>query len=194
MILVYMGRQVEQFYQDFLDKAGWDLKIKVPPCDRPVKKVSSLRSEERGVLFVPDGLTIGHLDKMFPQMLPKDSAPKIRKSILDNWDEPVSGGWYDVEQQGESPNRGATKSEARILFSSKGREQQSLPVYILASQVNKEVNAHYLDEKSWTRLSNTWQNGDGLAVGFSAGGQLRITRLDPEQRHTNIGARSQGKT
>jgi hypothetical protein len=187
-----MARQAEQFYQNFLDEIGGNLKIKVPPCNRPAKEISNLRIEERGVLFVPDGLTVGHLDKMFPQMLSRE-FPRVRKSVMENWDEPVSGGWYDVEQQSESPNRGAAKSDASIVFSSKGREEQSLPVYILASQVNKKVTGHFFDEESWTRLSNSWQNGDGLGVGFSAGGQLRVTRLDPEQPHPNIGFRSQGK-
>jgi hypothetical protein len=180
------GRGIENFYQEFWGKD-------VPPCDRTVKEVADLRRDKRGTLFIPDGLTIGHLDKIFPTLLSDDRLSSIKKLVMEKWDEPVVGGWRDVEMDLDAPNKKTTKDQSVTLFTARGKELQSLPIFVAASYANKKLTGHYFEEDSWTRLSDSWENGDDLAAGFGPSGQLRVIRINPEKAHQNIGARSEGR-
>jgi len=125
-------------------------------------------------IFVPDGVSLTDLGKMFPEM---DSRVVAEGNSVEN---KISGsGWLWIESSIDSPNKNTSEEQLKDIFKKVDRQGQSLRTYIVGSQISKLLTGKYFDEGSnWSRLLNS-SVGDNMVLcpRFLSNGRLKINSI-----------------
>ena len=160
----------------------------VPLCNRTTEELAKLQKETKGVLLVPDNVSLVDLGEIFPEM--KSWAVQEGTTVTDEYGK---GGSIDIEMDLDSPHRDTTEEQAKDFLKQQKRNGQRLKIDIIGSQWSKLLTGHYFDENTWSRLPGS--RGGGSMVGaFSVSGvRLRIiSGLGREDRYPGVGFRSEG--
>lgn len=184
---------VNRFWQTFLETSiesqGLDIPVPIVSCDRTQEELEALKKEGR--MWIPETkLTYPQLGKIFPKTgswaLQEDS------SIKDEYKEDAKG--VDVEVDINAPNKNTTQQDLEKLFKKQGRNGMRLSTYILASQASKLLTNRYLDEGvTLSRLLGSRRGGRVVGANFNVNGSLRVDwSLDPQDRNSGLGGRSEG--
>lgn len=163
----------------------------VPACDRTTEELVKLKKENKGVLLIPDNVSLVDLGKIFPQM--QNWAVQEGTTVGNDHNK---GGSIDIEMDLDSPNRNDTERGAAFSLEEEERNGQRLTTYIIGSQWSKLLTNHYFDENTFSsRLLGSRSDGSLVYAGFHSDGRLRVRvhwglgNVMPDPR---IGFRSEG--
>jgi hypothetical protein len=196
----YLSRRVEEFNHGPVTPESvknilqtmWDVwgvtkggpKTSVPkPSETDIKE--AIDSGDLFV-FVPKGLTLSKLSKMFP------SLNNYPASINDTVVAPRFTGTIRVEASIDSPYPNSSERELIELFKEKERKGIDEISYIVASQTSYALSGHFLDEKTTSRLIGSRQVEGRIARAsfFRNGTFYADWTLGAEFKASDLGGRS----
>lgn len=163
--------------------------VDIPDChwskDKITEPIEGVEGESQQgmMIYLPElykgqeGLT--RLGERFP-LINNSRAALGKGSGIFSFDFPT--GWYKVEANPTSPNLYATAEQLSAQFSRMGRIGQSLEVYILGSQFNKEVNDRYFDEDYSSLLLGSRIDKRCVSALFHEHGALSVMAALPTGR------------
>jgi hypothetical protein len=185
------------FYQKMWEyktlRAGLiDHKVEVPPYEGSQKKLTTLRKENRGVVFVPDEFMREehreNLEYMFPFDIWEDDARGDMR-----------GGWVDVEMDGKPPYTNLSADEQNVLISDMGRTGQRWQTNVIASWVSGLITGESFDRRGTeSRLLGSVDSvREKTLVSFYDSprieGLLVMRDHSSDRKLSNAGARSEGR-
>lgn len=135
--------------------------VSVSPCPYDDARLAALREEGRAVAYLPHELS-SHLTRdrfhaVFPDM-DSYAEPPANGFVnrADVW------GWFDYETAREAPWLDLDEPATLAALAEAGRTMLTLDQYIVASQDQRLLTGHHLDDRrSWTRLATSY---DGRTV------------------------------
>ncbi len=184
--------------------------FEAPTCDRTSEELAQLQKENRGVVLVPEDVTLKMLGQIFPEMRSWAVRPGDREelsyfgvgmgafptgqyiTIGSVEDERTGGGCIDIEMDVRVPHTDELLNEHRIkeLVQAQGRYGQRLKTYIVGSQFSKLLTGHHF---GLSRLPGSSYDGHSLIVDMSDGGFLRVEKEGYLYRpYLDWGVRSEG--
>lgn len=171
--------------------------VVIAPVLSGTKKDIELHEKQgRGILLVAEGYSEQRerhkIARAFGEILGNTFVPSHWSTQVDNpvKNDALHTGYRAVDMQLEAPNTKTTEDMLSERMQEAHAEGMNHSEYLLASLMSKLTTGHYLDEKTYSRLSGSSRGGHVVGAGFGEYGGLDVdSLLYPQNQNDNLGGR-----
>lgn len=156
----------QTFWDSWTVQGKTDFIYQVPACDITAERLEDLRLiRQMASPPLPPQLRTAENRYLFAQMFPAMDPDKVLLTRPHASSYPTiteinpAEVWFDTEASLNSPYNQLNEAEALAKFKNQGREGLTLNEYVIVAQFLKLTAGKYPDERTFTRLLNSLENG-----------------------------------
>lgn len=177
------------FMENFWESAGMKTQVHKFPLEG--EQITERRRLGQMAIYVPHGLTMEDLKKMFPvaQILLLNDKDKF---IADRVNRECSCGWRWVDSMVDAPNRNTTEKGLGEIFRKNRRSGMTSKTYIIGGQISKILTGKYFDEGETSSRLIGFSDTKSIYARYYKSGRLFFSLIPHSERPSeHMGGRSE---